>query len=189
MQPASSSPLPVVGLRPARPADAVFLKRWRTEASVGQHQPLGEVTAAQLRAELAAQRPEALYRGRSEKFQWIVTVDQEPAGWITLVVTNWDHGLAEFGYALATAYQRRGLMAAAIEQLLADLFLNTPIERLEARCSVDNIASRKVLEKLGFRQEGRLRGYFRLHGERVDNHLYAMLREDYLRLIRGGRGA
>ncbi|MFQ5349966.1 MAG: GNAT family N-acetyltransferase [Thermoanaerobaculia bacterium] len=172
----------MVALRPASPADAAILRRWRDEGSVGRHQPLGDVTTAQLRAELAGHRPEALYRGSGEKFQWIVTVDRQPAGWITLVVTNWDHGLAEFGYALATDYQRRGLMAPAIEQLLADLFLNTDIERLEARCSVDNVASQKVLERLGFRHEGLLRGYFRLRGERVDNHLYAMLREDYLAL-------
>ena len=182
MQPASSSPLAVVALRPASPADAALLKRWRDEVSVGEHQPLGDVTTAQLRAELAAHRPEALYNGRGEKFQWIITADREPAGWITLVVTNWEHGLAEFGYALATDYQRRGLMGPAIEQLLADLFLNTAIERLEARCSVDNVASQKVLERLGFRHEGLLRGYFRLRGKRVDNHLYAMLRDDYLAL-------
>jgi RimJ/RimL family protein N-acetyltransferase len=173
----------VVTLRPASPADAAILKSWRMESSVGIHQPLGDVTTAQLRAELASHQPETLYRRRGEKFQWIVNVDREPAGWITLVVTNWDHGLAEFGYALATAYQHRGLMAPAIEQLLADLFLNTAVERLEARCSVDNVASRKVLEKLGFRREGLLRGYFRLRGERVDNHLYAMLRDDYLALV------
>lgn len=180
-QPAST-PLAVVSLRPATPADAALLRRWREEPSVGEHQPLGDVTTAQIRAELAGYRPDALYRCQSEKFQWIITVDREPAGWITLVVTNWDHGLAEFGYALSSPFQRRGLMAPAIEQLLADLFLNTAIERLEARCSVDNVASQKVLEGLGFRHEGRLRGYFRLRGERVDNFLYAMLREDYLAL-------
>ena len=182
MQPASSSQLAVVALRPAGPADAAILRRWRREKSVGRHQPLGDASTAQLRAELASYRPEALYNSRGEKFQWIVTADHEPAGWITLVVTNWDHGLAEFGYALATTHQRRGLMGPAIEQLLADLFLNTAIERLEARCSVANVASRKVLERLGFRNEGLLRGYFRLRGERVDNHLYAMLRDDYLDL-------
>lgn len=183
MQPASSSSrLAVVALRPATPADATVLKRWRDEESVGRHQPLGDVTAAQLRAELAGYRPDALYRSAGEKFQWIVTADGAPAGWITLVVTNWDHGLAEFGYALATDYQHRGLMAPAIEQLLADLFFNTAIERLEARCSVENVASQKVLERLGFRREGRLRGYFKLRGERVDNYLYAMLRPDYLAL-------
>ena len=182
MQPASKSRLAVVALRPAVPSDAALLRRWREEEAVGRHQPLGEVTTAQLRAELAGYRPDALYRAAGEKFQWIVTVDRQPAGWITLVVTNWEHGLAEFGYALATDYQRRGLMAPAIEQLLADLFLNTAIERLEARCSVENVASQKVLERLGFRREGLLRGYFELRGERVDNYLYAMLRPDYLAL-------
>ncbi len=186
-QPASPSPHPMVALRPAVPADATRLKRWRSEPSVGRHQPLGKVTEAQLRSELASQQTAALYRGRGEKFQWIVTVDGEPAGWITLVVTNWDHGLAEFGYALSSPYQRRGLMAPALDQLLADLFLNTRLERLEARCSVDNHASRKILERLGFRSEGLLRGYFQLRGQRVDNHLYAMLREDYLALLGRGR--
>ena len=178
-QPASS-PLAVVSLRPASPADAAILKRWRQEPSVGEHQPLGEVTTAQLRAELAGYRPDGLYRCQGEKFQWIITVDREPAGWITLVVTNWDHGLAEFGYALSSPFQRRGLMASAIEQLLADLFLNTAIERLEARCSVHNTASIRVLEGLGFRREGVLRGYFLLRGRRVDNYLYALLRDEYL---------
>ena len=183
MQPAST-PQPLVALRPAAPGDAVRLKRWRAEPSVGRHQPLGQVTASQLRAELAAQRPESLYRGRGEKFQWIITVDGEPAGWITLVVTNWDHGLAEFGYALASGYQRRGLMAPALDQLLADLFLNTALERLEARCSVQNAASIRILEGLGFRREGVLRGYFVLRGRRVDNYLYALLRDDYLATTR-----
>ncbi len=180
MQPAASQPR--VELRPAGPGDAERLWAWRAEPSIGRYQPLGEVSAAQLRAELVGQRSHDLYRGQGEKFQWIVLADREPAGWITLVVTNWEHGLAEFGYALSTPFQRRGLMAPAIEQLLADLFLNTRIERLEARCSVSNAASIKLLERLGFRREGTLRGYFELGGRRVDNYLYAMLREDYLRL-------
>ena len=66
-QPASPSPLDLVALRPASPADASILKSWREEASVGLHQPLGELTTAQLRAELAAHRPEALYRGNGDK--------------------------------------------------------------------------------------------------------------------------
>jgi RimJ/RimL family protein N-acetyltransferase len=29
-------------------------------------------------------------------------------------------------------------------------------------------------------REGTLRSYFRLHGERVDHHLYGLLRSDYI---------
>lgn len=168
-----------VELRPATPADAPLLAAWRTEPSVRRFQPLSQVPLAQMRAELAHQRSGDLDRGCGDKFQWIVVADGRPAGWITVVVSNWEHGLAEIGYALSSAYQRQGLMARAIHLLLADLFLRTGIERIEARCAVGNKPSQKILERLGFRREGRLRGYFILNGERVDNYLYAILRKDF----------
>jgi ribosomal-protein-alanine N-acetyltransferase len=170
---------PAVSLRPATPRDADLLRQWRAETSVRRYQPLNDLPTSQLRADVASQRMNELYRGQGEKFQWIVQVDGHPAGWITLVVSNWEHGLAEVGYALSSAYQGRGLMTGALALLLTDLFHNTPLERIEARCAVDNVASRRVLEKNAFVREGHLRGYFKLRGRRVDNYLYALLREDF----------
>ncbi|HEX4497677.1 MAG TPA: GNAT family protein [Thermoanaerobaculia bacterium] len=169
-----------VTLRAAAPRDADLLRQWRSETSVRRYQPLNELPTAQLRADVASQRMADLYRGRGEKFQWIVQVDGQPAGWITLVVSNWEHGLAEVGYALSTMFQSRGVMSEALAILLDDLFHNTLLERVEARCAVENIGSQRVLEKSGFGREGQLRGYFKLHGRRVDNFLYALLREEYL---------
>jgi ribosomal-protein-alanine N-acetyltransferase len=171
---------PDVTLRPAIPRDADLLRQWRSEPSVRRYQPLNELPTAQLRADVASQRIADLYRGRGEKFQWIIQVDNQPAGWITLVVSNWEHGLAEVGYALSTPFQNRGVMSDALRVLLDDLFLNTLLERIEARCATDNFGSQKVLEKSGFEREGRLRAYFKLRGRRVDNFLYSLLREDYL---------
>ncbi|HEX7181917.1 MAG TPA: GNAT family protein [Thermoanaerobaculia bacterium] len=169
-----------VTLRPAAPRDADLLRQWRAEPSVRRFQPLNELPTAQLRADVASQRVADLYRGRGEKFQWIVQVDGHAAGWITLVVSNWEHGLAEVGYALSTHYQNRGVMTDALQILLDDLFHNTLLERIEARCAVENHGSQKVLEKNGFSREGLLRGYFKLRGRRVDNYVYGLLRDDYL---------
>ncbi len=169
-----------VALRPALPGDAPLLARWRTEPSVGRHQPLQDASIADLRSDLARQRPEEIYQGRGERFQWIVSVDGEPVGWITLAITSWEHGLAEIGYALTTSAQGRGTATQALLQLLADLFAQAPIERIEARCAVDNLASQRVLDKIGFTREGLLRSYFQLAGRRVDNHLYALLRTQFL---------
>lgn len=180
MQPQESIARSPVSLRPTRQGDAELLHLWRGEPSVGRHQPLGAVAVQRLRAELGAQNHRDLYRGRGEKFQWIIQYGRQPAGWITLVATNWDHGLAEIGYALSTPFQRRGITPPALRKLLEDLFLHTSLERVEARCAVDNIGSRKVLEALGFRREGLLRGYFVLQGRRIDNYLYAMLRDDFV---------
>src|SRR6185503_12748364 len=111
-----------VTLRPAVPRDADLLRQWRAEPSVRRYQPLNELPTAQLRADVASQRMPDLYRGRGEKFQWIVQVDGDPAGWITLVVSNWEHGLAEVGYALSTVFQNRGVMSSALAILLDDLY-------------------------------------------------------------------
>lgn len=169
-----------VTLRPTREGDAELLNLWRSEASVGRYQPLGTVTVQRLKSELASQDHAELYRSRGDKFQWIIQYGNQPAGWITLVATNWDHGLAEIGYALSTPFQRRGITPPALTRLLRDLFLNTTLERIEARCAVENIGSRKVLEAIGFEREGLLRGYFLLRNHRIDNYLYAMLREDWI---------
>ena len=178
MQPEARPHRTTVRLRPVQPGDAVLLDRWRQETEVRRYQPLSESSVAQLYSELAHQRTEELYRGRGDKFQWVVLADDRPAGWITLVVTNWTHGLAELGYALSTDYQRRGIMPQALEILLDDLFCRTRLRRIEARCAVENEASQRVLERLGFVREGRLREYFVLRGEAMDNYLYAILRED-----------
>jgi ribosomal-protein-alanine N-acetyltransferase len=177
----SPRPQPLaVALRPARPPDAPLLHRWRAEPSVRRHQPLSDAGVADLRADLARQRPEELFRGRGERYQWIVEVEREAAGWITLAVASWEHGIAEIGYALATRWQGRGVMPDALTLLLAELFGQTALERIEARCSVENVASQRVLDKVGFTREGRLRSYFELDGRRVDNFLYAILRDDFL---------
>lgn len=169
-----------IRLRPAVPADAELLKRWRDEWSVRRFQPLHDLSVSQLRSDVSSQRMRDLYRGRGEKFQWIVEEDGVPVGWVTLVVSNWEHGLAEVGYALGSQHQGRGLMVRALALLVGDLFAQTPLERIEARCSVDNHASQRVLERVGFEREGTLRSYFRLHGRRIDNYLYAVLRGDRL---------
>lgn len=172
-------PAPEVAVRPAQAGDAELLWRWRAEWSVRRFQPLHELSAEQLRKDVEAQAIEDLYRGQGEKFQWIVLHHGRGAGWLTLVVSNWEHGLAEVGYALATEHQGQGVMARALMQLLEDLFRHTSLHRIEARCAVDNIPSRKVLERCGFLFEGRLRSYFELRGRRVDNLLYSLIESDF----------
>jgi len=128
-----------VTLRPAAPRDADLLRQWRAEPSVRRFQPLNELPTAQLRADVASQRIADLYRGRGEKFQWIVQIDNQAGGWITLVVSNWEHGLAEVGYALSTIYQGRGVMGESLQILLDDLFHNK-LQNLDTDWSKDSFA-------------------------------------------------
>ena len=176
----TQSSSPPVTLRFAVESDATAIHRWRAEASIRLHQPIAAATVGQLRAELAVQRAALLRQGSGQKYQWVVCVDGQAAGWITLVIHNWDHGLAELGYALSSDFQHQGIMPIALRRFTEEIFLSTRLERLEARCSVDNTASAKVLDRCGFVREGLLRGYFVLRERRVDNYLFALLRGDVL---------
>jgi ribosomal-protein-alanine N-acetyltransferase len=178
----TQAPSSSVTIRPVTPADAGLLDRWRLEPSVREHQPLSDASTAQLLADLHRQRSDDLYMSRGQKFQWLVLDDLRPAGWITLVIINWGHGLAEIGYALSTEFQGRGLMPDALRVLLADLFDNTTVRRVEARCAVSNRASQRVLDSVGFSREGLLRSYFVLRGQQIDNYLYAILKNDWAAL-------
>jgi len=172
-----------VQIRPATVSDAPLFRSWRAEPSVRRFQPLRDVAVARIRSDVASQRIDDIYRSRGDRFQWVIEADHRPAGWITLVIGNWEHGLCETGFALSSPFQGQGIMTEALTLLIPELFLHTTIERIEARCAVENHASRRVMEKVGFQREGRLRGYFLLHGERVDHYLYALLRSDYLQTV------
>ena len=67
------------------------------------------------------------------------------------------HGhMADIGYVLAKNEWGHGLMPEAIEALVSRLSSSAGVYRVQATCDVDNRASRRTLEKSGFKQEGLL---------------------------------
>ena len=63
----------------------------------------------------------------------------------------------ELGYILSPAYQRRGYAAEAAAAVVAHAFAARGIHRIYAQCNPENVASWKLLERIGFRREGLLR--------------------------------
>ena len=86
------------------------------------------------------------------------------------------HRTAELGYCLAEQYRGRGLMTDAVRQLCAKLFSETDILRIYAEPFAYNTASRRVLEKAGFRLEGILKNNAVKNGQVLDMALYALTR-------------
>jgi ribosomal-protein-alanine N-acetyltransferase len=63
----------------------------------------------------------------------------------------------ELGFIFNPKYQRRGFATEASEALVAYAFRELSAHRIVAHCNPENIASWKVLEKVGFTREGCLR--------------------------------
>ncbi|SEK40564.1 ribosomal-protein-alanine N-acetyltransferase [Roseateles sp. YR242] len=83
---------------------------------------------------------------------------------------------ASLGYSLAQDAQGQGYMQEALRCLINELFSpRVWLHRLEAAVRPDNIASLRVMERLGFRQEGLCKDYLYIHGAWHDHQRFAML--------------
>lgn len=182
---------PVVTLRAPRSGDyqswrtlrresREFLKpfepRW-TEADLGQR-----VYAARLR------------RGREEAragtdFTFFVFINEggteQLAGGLTL--SNIRRRAAQFvtlGYWMGRDYAGRGLMTEAVSLVIPFVFDTLALHRIHAAFLPDNMASRRVLEKNGFREEGFAENYLQIDGRWADHVLFGLTRERYEAAIR-----
>lgn len=85
---------------------------------------------------------------------------------------------ATLGYWMGALHAGKGLMSRAIPALCRHAFRHFALERIEAACLPENLASIRVLEKSGFRREGLARQYLSIAGVRRDHLLFAILKSD-----------
>jgi RimJ/RimL family protein N-acetyltransferase len=87
-------------------------------------------------------------------------------------------GVCELGITLFADVRGRGVGREAVALLTEQLFA-AGWERVQASTSVDNVAMRRVLERLGWELEGVLRSYSPAEGEgREDYAMYAATRSE-----------
>ena len=86
---------------------------------------------------------------------------------------------AEFGYAISQDYWNKGIATEASKEILKYGFNQMGLNRIEAMCNVENIASARVLEKAGLTLEGILREYILVKEKFVDHKLYSILKVHY----------
>lgn len=92
---------------------------------------------------------------------YAITKDNIPIGSIELLIHPngnhwWDEGSAELGYWIGEEYQGKGYATEASRVLIKRAFDDLNIERIYASYKCENMASKRVLEKLGFRYYGEL---------------------------------
>ena len=120
-----------------------------------------------------------------EPYGIVVKADREPrvVGSLGCFWTSQPNGSMELGYALAEPYWGRGLVVEAARAVVDHTFRTYAVERLQARVMEGNVASLRVLEKLGFRFEGTLRSLLYRRGRYWDVHHFAVLRDEWLRTV------
>ena len=106
--------------------------------------------------------------------------DGELLGGLTLgMVRRGVSQAATLGYWMGAEHAGRGTMTAAVRLAMSYAFETLRLRRIEAACVPTNAASRRVLERVGFRQEGYARQYLCINGSWQDHILFALLRDEF----------
>lgn len=103
-------------------------------------------------------------------------------GTIGFMAYSEENRCAEVGYSIARWLWNKGLTTEALQAVIDMAFRHLNLHRLEAMHDTNNPASGRVMQKCGMRHEGTLRGKVHSRGRFLDVDMYAILREDWLKL-------
>ncbi len=89
------------------------------------------------------------------------------------------HRSMELAYAIGQKYWGQGLVVEAGQAVLKHVFAQFDVERIQCRCKIENVASARVMEKLGFQTEGILRSEVFHRNIFWNMHYTSLLRSEF----------
>lgn len=87
---------------------------------------------------------------------------------------------ANIGYDLEVNFWNNGYLTEALKAVIEFGFKKLEINRIEAEVMHGNIASEKVLAKVGFRNEGVLRQWMFWNDKHYDMTMFSILRSEFM---------
>jgi aminoglycoside 6'-N-acetyltransferase len=168
-------------VRRFRPDDAPALAAYRSDPTVARYQgwsePVPPEAAEKLVAEFAAGDP-----AEPGWFQYAVELAAtgELIGDIGVCLHD-NRMQADLGFTVAREHQGHGYATEAVSALLERLFTVGGLHRVSAECDARNTASARLLERVGFRPEGRRPAHTWIKGEWTDDLLFGLLAGDWKR--------
>jgi len=99
-------------------------------------------------------------------------------GVINHVHVDWASRWTTLSYWLDEAHQGQGIMTACCRAMVAHSFTAWKLNRITIECAAENIRSRAIPERLGFKLDGIIRDIEWLHDHYVDHAMYGLLRSD-----------
>ncbi|WP_248305237.1 MULTISPECIES: GNAT family protein [unclassified Devosia] len=156
-----------------------FEPRW-TEADLARRVFASRVKRAREEAEQGSDYSLFIFHPQGDR--------QVLVGGITL--SNIRRRAAQFvtlGYWMGQQWAGQGLMTEAVGVTLPFVFDTLDLHRIHAAFLPGNMASRRVLEKNGFVEEGFAEKYLQIDGRWEDHVLFGLVKERYQRLHYGQR--
>ncbi|MEO7995111.1 MAG: GNAT family N-acetyltransferase [bacterium] len=168
-----------LSLIPAGPEHAALWYAWRNEPATRRFNPVDPLTADDL-ADRMVRIGHHLEDETHTDFRWMVQrTDGVLIGTVAIKDVRWRMRYGEIAYGLGAEYHGRGYGTESVRLLVGKIFAESRLERLFAFIAAENIASRRIVEKLGFTHEGTMRKHFVIDGTRTDEAIYGLLRGEW----------
>ncbi|HEU5106471.1 MAG TPA: GNAT family protein [Solirubrobacterales bacterium] len=116
---------------------------------------------------------------RDDGFQAAIEPEGELIGVAGFHAIDWINRNTSLGYWLAEDAQGQGTMTAVVSALLDHAFYEWELHRVEIHCAPENLRSRAIPERLGFREEARLRETELVNGGYLDSVVYGKLEGEW----------
>lgn len=162
-------------LRPLNPGDARAVHLMIGDAEVMAYWDVGKVEDPAVTGDIVQRQ---LYEMEHERgFYWAMERmgDHSFVGVCDLSEIDRRHARAEVGFMVGRANWDEGYTYEALHALITHAAQSLRLKRLEARAQIGSVRSIHLLERLGFKREGLMRGYVDRDGERRDCLVFGLL--------------
>jgi RimJ/RimL family protein N-acetyltransferase len=166
-------------LRPLNIRDAESIFAYRSDAITNQYQGWVPKTIGDAQTFISKVAENIDEYDTWFQFVIISKVDGELVGDIGIHFFDVDRYQVEIGCTLAKSYHGKGIAIEALKGIIEYLFIKLYKRRIT--CSIDpqNLASIKMVERLGFRKEAHFKQSILIDGEWVDDIVYALLKSEW----------
>jgi len=117
---------------------------------------------------------------RNETVQFALVHQGEIVGIVGFHRIDWLNRATAIGYWIGEQYQGKGLVTKSCSKVLDYSFGKMGLNRIEIRCASENLRSRAIPERLGFKEEGLIRQAEWLYDHYLDHVIYGMLESQWL---------
>jgi len=155
-----------------------LLYDWREDPVVRRYNPVEELSLESLHARCAASHSDFADFENAELFFWLLKADEKVIGNISVRNINRRMLTAEIGYGVAAEARGNDYATEAVRLVTQKAFTQSPLRKLIAYVHQENRASRRVLQKVGYKPEGVLREHYVVNGMPVNEIIYGILRRE-----------
>jgi ribosomal-protein-alanine N-acetyltransferase len=161
-------------LTPLVADDTQYIFPLMADAEVMAFWDIGEIDDPDIIANIVAGQVEEMAQGRAVYWTMRTLGGSQFIGTCDLSEIDRRHRRAEVGFMLGREAWGQGYAQEAMQAVLS-YAATQGLRRLLARTHLGNRRSEALLEKLGFEEEGMLRGHVLRDGERRDCRLFGLL--------------